>query len=72
MAKVTEVLGDHQDAAQAAAIAQEYAATADAELAFALGVLCGAERAHVGSARARFAMLWPKVSKEKLRQWFET
>ena len=72
MAKITEVLGDHQDAAQAAAIAQEYAATADAELAFALGVLCGAERAHVGSARARFAMLWPKVSKEKLRQWFET
>ncbi|HEU4544138.1 MAG TPA: CYTH and CHAD domain-containing protein [Jiangellaceae bacterium] len=72
MAKVTEVLGDHQDAAQAAAIAEEFATSADAELAFALGVLCGAERAHVGSARARFAALWPKVNKEKLRRWFET
>jgi CHAD domain-containing protein len=72
MAKVTKVLGDHQDAAHAAAIAQEFAAGADAELAFALGVLCEAERAHVVSARARFAMLWPKVSKEKLRRWFET
>jgi hypothetical protein len=72
MSKVTEVLGDHQDAAHAAAIAREFAASADAELAFALGVLCGAERAHVGSARSRFATLWPKVSKEKLRRWFET
>jgi CHAD domain-containing protein len=72
MSKVTEVLGDHQDAAHAAAIAREFAASADAELAFALGVLCGAERAHVGSARSRFARLWPKVSKEKLRRWFET
>ena len=71
MSKVTEVLGDHQDAAHAAAIAREFAASADAELAFALGVLCGAERAHVGSARSRFATLWPKVSKEKLRRWFE-
>ncbi|HEX5993697.1 MAG TPA: CYTH and CHAD domain-containing protein [Jiangellales bacterium] len=72
MAKITEVLGDHQDAAHAAAIAREFAASADAELAFALGVLCGAERAHVGSARSRFATLWPKVSREKLRRWFET
>jgi inorganic triphosphatase YgiF len=71
MSKVTEVLGDHQDAAHAAAIAREFAASADAELAFALGVMCGAERAHVGSARSRFATLWPKVSKEKLRRWFE-
>ena len=72
MAKVTDVLGDHQDAAHAAAIAREFAANADAELAFALGVLWGAERAHAASARAQFAMVWPKVSKEKLRQWFET
>lgn len=72
MAKVTEVLGDHQDAAHAGTIAQEFAASAEAELAFALGVLCGTERAHVWSARARFAKLWPKVSKEKLRRWFES
>ncbi len=72
MSEVTAVLGDHQDAAHAAAVAEQVAATADPPLAFALGVLCGVERAHVTSARADFATLWPKVSKEKLRQWFET
>lgn len=72
MSRVTDVLGDHQDASHAAAVAKEFAVAADPPLAFALGVLCGAERAHVASARADFAALWPKVSKEKLRQWFET
>jgi CHAD domain-containing protein len=72
MAKATKVLGDHQDAVHAAAVAQEFAAGADTELAFSLGVLCATERAHVGAARTRFAKLWPKVSKEKLRRWFES
>lgn len=72
MESVTEVLGDHQDAAHAATVAEEFAVDADADLAFALGVLCGAERAHVSSARAEFAAIWPKVSKEKLRQWFDS
>lgn len=72
MESVTEVLGDHQDAAHAATVAEEFAADADADLAFALGVLCGAERAHVSFARAEFAAIWPDVSKEKLRKWFDS
>lgn len=72
MSKVTDVLGEHQDASQAAAVATQSAAGADPPLAFALGVLCGSERANVAAARTKFGKLWPKVSKEKLRQWFES
>jgi CHAD domain-containing protein len=72
MSKVTDVLGEHQDAAHAAAVTATFAADAKPPLTFALGVLCGAERAKVTAARTEFARLWPKVSKEKLRSWFES
>lgn len=72
MSKVTDLLGDHQDAAHAAAVAAEFAQRADPPLAFALGVMYGSERAHLASARSEFASLWPKAGKEKLRKWFRT
>ena len=44
MEKVTEILGEHQDAADAGAAIRELATSADARASFSLGVLCAAER----------------------------
>lgn len=72
--KVTEILGEHQDAAMAAAKARELANDehASADVAFALGVLASNERTHVHAARAAFATEWPHVQRAKWRRWFET
>lgn len=72
--KVTEILGEHQDAAMAAAKARELANSdhASADVAFALGVLASNERAHVHTARAVFADAWPQVRRVKWRRWLET
>ncbi|PSK97562.1 CHAD domain-containing protein [Haloactinopolyspora alba] len=69
--KLTDVLGEHQDAAQAAATARELASTAGAspDVAFALGVLASNERDHVDEARRRFAAVWPDARKPKWRRW---
>ncbi|TDE01461.1 CYTH and CHAD domain-containing protein [Jiangella asiatica] len=69
--KVTDILGEHQDAAQAAATARELANSdqASSDAAFALGVLASLERAHVHAARARFAQVWPQVRRAKWRRW---
>ncbi|MBB5787939.1 CHAD domain-containing protein [Jiangella mangrovi] len=71
--KVTEILGEHQDAAMAAAKARELAHSdlASADVAFALGVLASNERAHVHAARAAFAESWPQVRRPKWRRWLE-
>jgi hypothetical protein len=60
MEKVTEFLGEHQDAADAGAAIREFATSADAPASFTLGVLCAAERERVMATRHRFATLWPK------------
>ncbi|WP_162605406.1 CYTH and CHAD domain-containing protein [Jiangella ureilytica] len=71
--KVTEILGEHQDAAMAAAKARELANSehASADVAFALGVLASNERARVHAARAAFAEAWPQVRRVKWRRWLE-
>jgi CHAD domain-containing protein len=69
MERVTEVLGEHQDAADAGAAIQELAANADPPASFTLGALYGAERHRVAATRRRFAKLWPKVSRRKWRRW---
>jgi CHAD domain-containing protein len=69
MEKVTEILGEHQDAADAGAAIRELATSADARASFTLGVLCAAERERVTVTRRRFATLWPKVSRRKWRRW---
>lgn len=69
--RVTEVLGEHQDAAQAADLSGELAGEADPAAAFALGVLHSTEREFVGTSRREFAALWPKVSRRKWRRWLE-
>jgi inorganic triphosphatase YgiF len=72
MEKVTEILGEHQDAADAGVAIQDMAANADAPASFTLGVLYAAERDRVASTRREFATLWPKVSRRKWRRWFAT
>ncbi|PZF83085.1 CHAD domain containing protein [Jiangella anatolica] len=71
--KITEILGEHQDAATAAAKARELANSehASADVAFALGVLASNERGHVHAARAAFADTWPQVRRAKWRRWME-
>ncbi|WP_051425652.1 CYTH and CHAD domain-containing protein [Jiangella gansuensis] len=72
--KLTDILGEHQDAAQAAAAARELANSdqASSDAAFALGVLASLERSHVHAARERFAEVWPRVRRAKWRRWLAT
>ena len=72
MERVTEILGEHQDAADAGAAIQAMAANADAPASFTLGVLYAAERERVTATRREFARLWPKVSRPKWRRWLAT
>ena len=69
MERVTEILGEHQDAADAgAAIHGDGRASAS----FTLGVLyCAAERERVTATRREFADL-AKVSRPKWRRWLTT
>jgi hypothetical protein len=69
MDRITEVLGEHQDAAGAGAAIQELAATADAQASFILGVLFAAERERVKTTRRGFAQLWPEVSRRTWQRW---
>jgi CHAD domain-containing protein len=72
MERVTEVLGEHQDAADAGTAVRAMAANADASASFTLGVLFAAERERVKATRREFAKLWPKVSRRKWRRWLVT
>jgi CHAD domain-containing protein len=72
MERVTEILGEHQDAADAGAAIRAMAANADAPASFTLGVLYAAERERVTATRREFARLWPKVSRPKWRRWLAT
>jgi CHAD domain-containing protein len=71
LSRVTDVLGEHQDAAQAADLARELAADAEPTAAFALGVLYSTERGLVDTSRREFAALWPQASRRKWRRWLQ-
>ncbi len=68
---VTEVLGDHQDAAIAIekikSLAAEEGITAPA--AFGLGTLLSVEHDSVAGTRTDFSTLWPQVSRRRWRRW---
>jgi inorganic triphosphatase YgiF len=77
MSDVTDVLGEHQDASQAGALAAELAAgpangDADDEtgVAFSLGVVHEVERNHVRSARRDFVSTWEAATTPALLRWF--
>lgn len=74
MSDVTDVLGEHQDAAQTAELAATLAADltgpGTGDVVFSLGVVNGIERNHVTMARHEFAKLWPDVDTPELTGWF--
>ena len=71
--RVTELLGEHQDAAVAATELARLAAgpQVDARAAFGLGVLYAAQRDDVTTAREEFLRLWPEVSHREHRGWLK-
>jgi CHAD domain-containing protein len=69
---VTELLGEHQDAAIAAALMQQLATTARGGRAiFAMGALFAQQRERVQRCRVEFVETWPRVSHSEWRSWLE-
>lgn len=69
---VTELLGEHQDAAIAATLMQQLSTGArGARAAFAMGVLYEQQREHVRRCRVAFVETWPRVSHAGWRAWLE-
>jgi len=71
LARVQELLGEHQDAAVAAqtwlAIAQS--APADHQMAVTAGRLCERERASIHRVRAAFPEAWRAANRKRLTEW---
>ena len=69
---VTELLGEHQDAAIAADLVQRLAGkTRGARTPFALGVLYAQQRSRVDQTRREFVDTWPRVAHPGWRTWME-
>jgi CHAD domain-containing protein len=67
---VTELLGEHQDAAIAAALVQELSTkTRGSRATFAMGVLFAGQREQVDHCRREFIQTWPEVSRRRWRTW---
>jgi hypothetical protein len=73
LSKVTDVLGEHQDAAVAAEAVHELVGGGriEAQVAFTLGVLMGVERSHGQGTREEYAALWADVRRKKYRKWLD-
>jgi len=70
LAHVTELLGEHQDAAIAADLVRQLSTTARGSRApFALGVLYAQQRAAVAQTRQEFVDIWPRVAHPGWRTW---
>lgn len=71
LARVTEVLGNHQDAAIAIERIKELAAEdgTTAPAAFGLGALLSVEHDSVAETRTEFSTLWRGVSRRRWRRW---
>ncbi len=67
LARVTDILGQHQDAYVAQATLAELAPTADSRSAFALGLLHGLEQQSEHRDRETFLALWPEVRRAARR-----
>nr|WP_246221136.1 CYTH and CHAD domain-containing protein [Phytoactinopolyspora mesophila] len=71
MERLTELLGEHQDAAQAGELLERLAQQShDTETAFGLGALATIERGYAREARQRFASIWLQASHPRWRGWF--
>jgi len=73
LTRLTEALGQQQDAAMASAVLARAAQTPRivAPTAFALGRLLGAQRAQIARARWAFPGLWEQVSQPEHRSWLD-
>jgi len=73
LTRLTEALGQQQDAAMASAVLARAAQTPRivAPTAFALGRLLGAQRAQIARARWAFPGLWDQVSRPEHRSWLD-
>lgn len=71
LSRVTELLGEHQDAAVAADAVVEIGQvpTIPPQAALTLGVLHGVQRDAVLAARAEFVAIWPEVAHKRWRAW---
>ena len=71
LSRVTEILGDHQDAAIAIEKIKELAAEdgVTAPAAFGLGALLSVQHDTVADTRTDFATLWRTVSRRRWRRW---
>ncbi len=70
LAQVTELLGEHQDAAIAADLVLGLSAQARGTRApFALGALYTQQRLRVAEIRGEFIEIWPRVSHSAWRAW---
>jgi CHAD domain-containing protein len=70
LAELQDVLGDHQDAAQAQAWLRDASRRASGRSAFVAGELTGAERASAAQTRAAWPRAWKSASRKGLRSWF--
>ncbi len=67
---VTELLGEHQDAAIAAELVRQLAEKSrGAHTPFALGVLYAQQRSRVADTRREFVDTWPRVAHPEWRAW---
>lgn len=71
LTRVTETLGEHQDAAVAADAVVDLGRRPDtpALAALGLGILHGRQRDAVLAARAEFVRIWPEVAAKRWRRW---
>jgi len=71
LSRVTEILGEHQDAAIAADRIVELAHTkrVAAAAAFGLGALLGVEQESARATREEFAGVWAEVTRRRWRRW---
>jgi CHAD domain-containing protein len=71
--RVTELLGEHQDAAIAAQTVATMAGQRGIAGAtgFALGLLHGLQRDEIRAARRGLFAIWPEVHRPKLRRWLD-
>jgi CHAD domain-containing protein len=71
LSRVTELLGDHQDAAIAIEKIKGLAAEPDTtpQAAFGLGALLSVEHDSVADTRTDFSTLWRGVSRRRWRRW---
>lgn len=73
VAGVQDVLGEEHDAVTTAELLAQLAATpAGRAVGFTLGVLHAGQTAAATAARARFAKMWPEVSRRRHRRWMES